>query len=374
MSISTEYINDSFIMDFKDNETDNLFKSFEEKANADSIWNCFEDFNEFDNSSAKMNDGEVSEIEKSEIETTYACTDCNSYNLMYCDGQLHCGDCSVMQNKRLSHEAEYRFYGTNDSRSMNPERVGMPTNSLLPKSSIGTLIQQRSFDNASIKRMVQYNSWNQMPYKERALYKICCNIKNKSIRGGLPTIIIERAKELYNIVKEVNISRGDNRAGLIAACVWIACKDIGVPRSSKEIAQIFEIELKDMTRGIKFFRENWRLAETGTDKISRDSSNPLNFIDRYCSPLPISKDVKHIAEFIAVKSIFENLVDDNTAPSIAAGSIFLAAIITGNNITKKQVADSCKTSEVTISKCYKKLNESRLSILPRVIIEKYNIK
>ena len=155
----------------------------------------------------------------SEIETTYACAECKSYNLQYGDGQLYCGDCGVMQNKRLSHEAEYRFYGTNDSRSANPERVGMPTNSLLPQSSIGSLIQQRSYDNPSIKRMVQYNSWNQMPYKERALYKICCSIKNKSTRGGLPTIIIERAKELYNIVKEVNISRGDNRDGLIAACV-----------------------------------------------------------------------------------------------------------------------------------------------------------
>ena len=358
------------IESFNQNDTDNIFKSFESKANADSIWNQFDQFNCFEKSDTKI---ESQDVEKSDIEKQYACSECKSFNLLYTDGQLYCGDCSVMQDKRLSHEAEYRFYGNNDSRSMNPERVGMPTNSLLPQSSIGSLIQQRSYDNASIKRMVQYNSWNQMPYKERALYKICCNIKNKSIRGGLPTIIIERAKELYNIVKEVNISRGDNRAGLIAACVWIACRDIGVPRSSKEIAEMFEIELKDMTRGIKFFRENWRLAEKGIDKISRDSSNPLNFIERYCSPLPISNDVKHIAEFIAVKAIFENLVDDNTAPSIAAGSIFLAAIITGNNITKKQVADSCKTSEVTISKCYKKLNESRLKLLPKIVIKKFNI-
>jgi transcription initiation factor TFIIB len=362
----------SAISTIKEDNTDLIFKNFEKKANADSIWNCFDQFSDL-NTSNIINKNEISE-EKSDIEKTYACSECKSFNLLYADGQLYCGDCNIMQDKRLSHEAEYRFYGTNDSRSANPERVGMPTNSLLPKSSIGTLIQKRSYDNPSIKRMVQYNSWNQMPYKERALYKICCGIKNKSTRGGLPTIIIERAKELYNIVKEVNISRGDNRDGLIAACVWVACKDIGVPRSSKEIAKIFEIELKDMTRGIKFFRENWRLAEKGTDKISRDSSNPLNFIERYCSPLPVSIDVKHIAEFIAVRAIFENLVDDNTAPSIAAGSIFLAATITRNNVTKKQVADSCKTSEVTISKCFKKLNESKLKLLPKAVIKKYNIK
>ena len=84
-------------------------------------------------------------------------------------------------------------------------------------------------------------------------------------------------------------------------------------------------------------------------------------------PLKISQETKHLAEYIAVKAIIENLVDDNTAPSIAAGSIFLACVIDKNtNVTKKQVADSCKTSEVTISKCYKKLNDNKDKLLPKV--------
>ena len=71
---------------------------------------------------------------------------------------------------------------------------------MLPESSLGTLIKQRAYDNNSIKRMVQYNSWHQMPYKERSLYKICCKIASCSKMNGLPTIIIERAKEFYNII------------------------------------------------------------------------------------------------------------------------------------------------------------------------------
>ena len=329
----------------------------------DTIWNCFEDF-----------DIDINRSQANKKDDIYTCSDCNSYHLLYDDGQFSCGDCGLMQNKILSQEAEYRFYGNNDSRSINPERVGMPTNSLLPESSMGSLIQKRFGDNNSIKRMVQYNSWNQMPYKERSLYKTCCDIARKSTRAGIPKIIIERAKELYSIVKKVNISRGDNREGLIAACVWFACKDLDVPRSSKEIASIFNIKLQDMTRGIKFFRENWRLANKHNDKITLDSSNPINFIERYCSPLGVSKEIKHIAEFISVKAIINMLVDDNTAPSIAAGSIYLACYLCNVGINKSTVATSCKISAVTISKCFKKLYEHRLILLPNSIIKKYNIK
>ena len=52
---------------------------------------------------------------------------------------------------------------------------------------LGTLIKHRSYDNNSIKRMVQYKS-HQMPYKERSLYKICCKIASCSKMNGLPTI------------------------------------------------------------------------------------------------------------------------------------------------------------------------------------------
>ena len=105
----------------------------------------------------------------------------------------------------------------------------------------------------------------------------------------------------------------------------------------------------------------------------KTSSNPIDFIERYCSNLPIPKNIKYIAEFIAIKSIFKNLVDDNTAPSVAAGSIFLACNHTNQNISKKQVAIACKTSEVTISKCFKKLNEKRFELLPEDIIKEYKV-
>lgn len=348
------------------------------------IWNNFNDFqtilnNSVEDTDYKRNDM-IDNIDKSSIHkippeeyNMDTCTDCKSYSLVYQDGQYVCTTCGLMQHKMLSEEAEYRYYTNSDgsTRGGNPERVGMATNSMLPESSLGTMIAKRGDAKSSIKKMIQYNSWHQMPYKERSLYKICNKITNLCKQAGIPNIIIERSKDFYNIIRDINTCRGDNRDSIIAACVYFACKDEKVPRSSKEIATIFDIELHDMTKGIKYFRDIWRLANKRKENIHMESSNPIDYIERYCSDLYVDQYVKHIAEYVAIKSMFHNYVEDNTTPSIAAGSIYIACYVTDQNILKKSVADACKTSEVTISKCFKKLYPYLNDILPSSIYTNY---
>ena len=52
---------------------------------------------------------------------------------------------------------------------------------------------------------------------------------------------------MYKILSEAKISRGANRKGLIASCIYTACKIKKVPRSAKEIADIFDLNITNMT-------------------------------------------------------------------------------------------------------------------------------
>jgi transcription initiation factor TFIIB len=356
-------------------ENNNVWKSDSD------IWNNFNDFDKITEETTSVYEqildnvsidslGKQLPLDEYQMDT---CSDCKSFSLVYKDGQYVCTRCGLMQHKMLSEEAEYRYYSNSDSntRGSNPERVGMATNSMLPESSLGTMIAKRGDNKSSIKKMIQYNAWHQMPYKERSLYRICSKISTLCKQAGIANIIIERSKELYNTIRDVNTCRGDNRDSIIAACVYFACKDEKVPRSSKEIASIFQIELHDMTKGIKNFRDIWRLANNRNENIHMESSNPIDYIERYCSELHVDEYVRHIAEYVAIKSMFFNYVEDNTTPSIAAGSIYIGCHVTGQNIIKKSVAEACKTSEVTISKCFKKLYPYFKNILPKSIYENY---
>ena len=55
------------------------------------------------------------------------------------NGIFICRDCGI-ETDTLLEDAEWRYYGADDTRSTNPTRCGMPINALLPQSSLGTVI------------------------------------------------------------------------------------------------------------------------------------------------------------------------------------------------------------------------------------------
>jgi hypothetical protein len=66
---------------------------------------------------------------------------------------------------------------------------------------------------------------------------------------------------------------------------------------------------------------------------------------------------------------------ENTPPSIAAGVVYFISQLCKINITKKDVKNVSEISEVTINKCYKKLEKisKDQQIIPSSIVKKYNL-
>ena len=92
-----------------------------------------------------------------------------------------------------------------------------------------------------------------MPYKERSLYNVFESIKIQALNHGIPNCIIEEAKNLYKRIAEKKISRGSNRKGIIASCIYKACVIHSSHRTPQEIAEIFKISTTCLTRGCKNF-------------------------------------------------------------------------------------------------------------------------
>ena len=155
-------------------------------------------------------------------------------------GVIKCKICSnVISN--ISDNPEWRYYGVSDSRCSDPTRCGMPVNSLLPESSVGSTVSYKS-NTKTMNQIRKYQQYMGMPYKERSLYKVFLEIQETCKKNSIPSIIINESKSLYTIISETKISRGSNRKGIIAACVYFACKECNVARSSKEIANMFNIQ------------------------------------------------------------------------------------------------------------------------------------
>jgi transcription initiation factor TFIIB len=279
----------------------------------------------------------------------------NDLNHIYSDGLVTCKVCNASLDNIID-GPEWRFYGSEDSKNSNPTRCGMPENVLLPKSSLGTSIKS---NGNYYNKVVLYQQWNSMPYKERSRYKVFTDISEKCTSNNLPQIIIQTAQSLYSIVSMTKISRGNNRKGIIAACVFNSCKECGFPRSIKELADIFNISPKILTKGCKNYTEIIRLSKSNINRIQNTKSTCLtDFIERFCHNLNFSEvDIKNILGISCTCEKY-NLIYDNTPPAMSTGCIYLYSKLKDLKVSKKDISLICKISEVTINKCYKKLESS----------------
>jgi len=263
----------------------------------------------------------------------------------------------LINNNNISNKPEWRYYGHNDSKSSDPTRCGLALNPLLPEASVGTTIKSGYYDKI-MNKTKKMNDWNSMTYKERSLNKIFNDIQLVCNNSNLKQKIIQEAKSLYKIMSENKISRGNNRKGIIAACVYFACKNCNVPRSTKEISEMFSIKNVIITKGCKKFQEILHYNKQHNKRINKNIIIHSNdFIDRFCNKLNLNNNDIQIIKNISDKAQELKIIYENTPPSIAAGSIYLYVRINKINISKKDISNISKISEVTINKCYKKLEE-----------------
>ena len=206
---------------------------------------------------------------------------CGSNEIIEIESMNICAKCNSIIDKSIDTSAEWRYYGNEDNRDSDPSRCGMPLNPLLPKSSMGSVIGGTRKDNIDMKRIRMYQMWNAMPYDERTLWNIFDKLETATSNNGIPQKVIDDAKIFYKKTAEKKISRGENKEGLIASCIYHSCLINDVPRSSKEIAKMFNITHVTLNKGNARFQQLLQ--------INVISSNPQDFISRFASRLNMYK-------------------------------------------------------------------------------------
>lgn len=299
-------------------------------ADIDDCWNLLDDLKK--------------EIETIEITDPSICV-CGSSEMIVEDNMQICKNCCAVVGCVIDNTAEWRYYGADDNRDGDPSRCGLPTNNLLPKSSLGSMIGGGRRDNVDIMRIKMWHLWNSMPYNERTLLNIFSKILAHTTNHGIPQKVIDDAKVLYKNASEKKISRGDNKEGLIASCIYHSCIINNVPRSSKEIAAMFNISPVVLNRGNARFQTLL--------KINVASSGPQDFISRFGSKLSMKmQDIENSKKL--VKFLEENeIISDNSPTSLAAGILYYYSTTENLGFTKKQFSTVCNVSEVTIVKNFK---------------------
>lgn len=257
-----------------------------------------------------------------------------------------CTSCGTVQDIcKLDNSAEWRYFG----EGRDPNRCGCPSSDLMPESSVSTFVGMgHGKTYTTMSRIGKFQQWNSVPYKERALYGATEYITCVAVNNGIPDSIIGDAKVLLKKVTENGVVRGENRKGLLACSVYVACIMNNVPRSIKEISGQFNVSQVSMSKMCKRFS-----TFTGNIKSTRAS----DYVRRYCCELHM--DDKQSDECLALAEAVQDLIVGATPVSCVAGCIHHIVKKTGRDVDvpRCKIASVCGVSEATIMKCYKKLVE-----------------
>ncbi len=308
------------------------------------------------------------------------CEICSSSLIIMDDGFPTCTNksCGIIYRDILDHSPEWRYYGAEDKNSADPTRCGNPINPLLQESSFGCKILCGPNSSYEMKRIRKWTEWQAMPHREKSLYDEFQFITVMAKNSGIPRIFIDDAMAIHKDISEQKMFRGMNRDGIKAASIYISCRLNDCPRTSHEIAEIFKLDKTSATNGCSMAVNILSNLERNGSSINISTNDlcatkPSSFIERYCSRLQINSELTKLASFIAKKIENSGIINDNTPHSIAAGIIYFISQICDLSITKSNVKQICGVSEVTINKCYKKMDHIKDQLIPNAIKQKYAI-
>ncbi|KAE9445004.1 hypothetical protein C3L33_23100, partial [Rhododendron williamsianum] len=190
------------------------------------------------------------------------CSDCKRATEVVFDhsaGDTVCSECGlVLESHSIDETSEWRTFA-NESGDNDPVRVGGPSNPLLTDGGLSTVISKPNgvtsdFLSSSLGR------WqNRGANPDRSLILAFKTIATMSDRLGLVATIkfsasrtgqvrakpsfvadlrfgdslLDRANEIYKKVEDQKSSRGRNQDAILAACLYIACRQEDKPRTVK---------------------------------------------------------------------------------------------------------------------------------------------
>ncbi|CAL2044165.1 unnamed protein product [Caenorhabditis brenneri] len=270
-------------------------------------------------------------------------------------GDLVCPACGLVVGDRLVDVGtEWRSF-SNERSGNDPSRVGAPENPLLSGGDLSTTIAV-GFGGSDSDNSLANAQRKSMNNTDRQMTAAMSLIREMSERIHLPRNIQENASRIFKDVLDSRALRGKNNEAQAAACLYIACRKDGVPRTFKEICAVSRVSKKEIGRCFKIIIRN---LETNLEQITS-----ADFMSRFCGNLYLPNSIQAAATRIAKRAVDMDLVAGRTPISIAAAAIYMASQASSEKRSAKEIGDVAGAAEITVRQTYKLLYPKAAELFP----------
>jgi len=265
-------------------------------------------------------------------------------------GELFCGKCGlVISDKITDTSAEWRSF--QKEGGADPTRTGAPTSLTMHDRGLSTVIGAVNKDasgkplstsmKSTIERLRTWDSRSQAQTSADRNLRQALNEMNKlKDKLALTDTVIEKAAYIYRKALEKKLVRGRSIQGLVAACLYAACRNTETPRTLQDIAKGMDIKKKDIARCYRLvFREL---------ELKMPVVDPVKGVSRIASIAGLTEKTKRKAIQILNQAKDIGLVAGKDPMGIAAASLYLACISTKEIKSQKEISIASGITEVTI--------------------------
>lgn len=264
-------------------------------------------------------------------------------------GEIFCGKCGQIMTERIENrDPENKMYSGEEYMQLS--RNGMHTSLTIYDNGLSTVMDSSNVDFAGKHLVGNYKQlysklrmWdNRVKFKsvDRSLAKALIMLDAAASKLNLSEAAHENAAYIYRKAVDKKLTRGRSIEELMAASIYAACRNVGVPRSLRETSDIMSIPKKKLAR-------TFRLLLKYLD-LKLQPYDPHEFLSKIASILVVTEKTKRIAFEMLLKAKESELFAGKNHLVICACVLYIACLKNNEYRTQDNVADAAGITSVSI--------------------------
>ncbi len=272
-------------------------------------------------------------------------------------GEIICVKCGrVISDKLQEIGPEWRTFSTDETEAMT--RTGIPQSLARHDMGLSTIIGRTDRDasgnkldaamRTTMNRLATWDMRSQLHTpKDRGLRQAFFQLDVLKDKLGLSDSIVEKTAYIYRKAQSRKLTRGRTVSGVLAAAVYIACREMGAHRTLDDIATACNVKRKELSK-------DFRVLHTRLD-LKIPQQDPMKCIAKVASKAKLSEKTKRHAAQIMNKVTREEISAGKDPMGLAASVLYLSSIENGETITQSNIAEAAGVTEVTVRNRAKEL-------------------
>ena len=280
-------------------------------------------------------------------------------------GELLCSGCGLVFSEKVpENRAEWRNFA---SEHNDRARTGSPMSLARHDMGLNTVIGNNNKDSSgqniqpsmhsTMKRLRTYDFRSQTHTStDRNLMRAFSELGRQRDKLGLSDAIIDKTAYIYRKALGKGLVRGRSTSAILAAAIYIACREMGAARSLKDIGEITNVRRKAISRSYIILIQ--RL------EIIMPAINPMNCIAKIANKANLSEKSKRMA-IDTMKDLVNTQASAGKRPmGLAATILYLSCLGNDEAVTQKDIAEAAGVTEVTIRNIIKDLKAKDVHVYP----------